>query len=93
MEWKIIEPWEIGDKERIEMAKNLEETRSSVLWESREQNYESRHGVTDNAMIGERMSDSIINKIHHYSGKMVLKLAIKLAKLIFLTLELLLYLQ
>lgn len=23
MEWKIIEPWEIGDKERIEMAKEF----------------------------------------------------------------------
>lgn len=57
------------------------------MWESREQNYGSRHGVTNNAVVGERMSDSIINKIHHYSGKIVLKSAIKIAKLIFLTLE------
>ena len=45
--------------------------------------YGSRQGVTQNAMTGERMSDNIINKIHHYSGKIVLKSAIKIAKLIF----------
>lgn len=53
--------------------------------------YGSRPRVTRNAMIGERMSDKFINKIHHYSGKIVLKAAIKIAKLIFLTLELVLY--
>ena len=73
--------------------RNWRKKENSVLRESREQNYERRHGVVNNAMIGERMNDSIINKNHHYSGKMVLKMAMKLAKLIFLTLELLLYLQ
>ena len=63
--------------------RNWRKKESSVLRESREQNYERGHGVVSNAMIGERMNDSIINKIHHYSGKMVLKSAIKLAKLIF----------
>ena len=40
MEWKIIEPWEIGDKERIEMAKefgrkkelNLVGVKRAELW-------------------------------------------------------------
>lgn len=39
--------------------------------------------MVSNATIGERMNDSIINKIQHYSGKMVLKWAIKMAKSIF----------
>ena len=93
MQWKIIELWEIGDKEWIEMAKESGEKRSSVLREPREQIYKRRHGVVSNAMIEESMSDCIVNKIHHYSGKIVLKSAIKIAKLIFLTLELVLYLH
>ena len=83
MEWEIIEPWEIGDRESIEMAKEFGGKKELSLVGVRRAEYGSRHGVTRHAMTGERMSDNIINKIHHYSGKIVLKSAIKIAKLIF----------
>lgn len=70
MEWKIIEPWEIGDKERIEMAKEFGGKKELSLVGVRRAEYGSRHGVTRNAMIGERMSDNIINKIIIIQGKL-----------------------
>ena len=71
---------EIGGKEWIEMTKEIGGKRKVQSCGSQE-NRIMKGGMGWLAM------HSIINKIHHYSGKIVLKSAIKIAKLIFLTLE------
>ena len=78
MEWKILELGERSDEEWVEMAKETGGKRKfSVVGSKRALSFKRRLGVVSNTRIVRS------TKIHLYSGRLVLKSAIKIANLIF----------